>query len=125
MNKELSPRAQELMIELAKELGLNKEETTSIKRTCEDCFFCTHNDGMFGEYPDKNFCFHNNKIRTTPSDPDDMSYQDYIENYLIEDIVEAMTCNDFKSKLEMYKELYEKTQKELDELKTKIKDLCS
>ncbi len=119
--KEISAQSQKLVIELAKSLNIDFPKD----KTCKDCF-----DYKFESVPkccdfiQEHHCWNKNKTTIRPCDPDDMSHMDYTDPYKIENLEEAISCPYYKSGLEEYKRLYEQSKKELDKLKSDIKNLC-
>lgn len=118
---ELTKESKRLLIELAKSLGVDFPKD----KTCKDCFHCQYEDDVIGNgYVKHHHCWNHNKTATIPCDFDDMSHRDYISPYNITQLKEAMECPYYKSGLEEYKRLYEESKKELDDLKSKIMNLC-
>ena len=126
---EITDRSKELVIQLAKSLGIDFPKD----RTCKDCFYykckeysvChTTINGIDEESVKEHQCWNENKTIIVPCDADDMSRSDDIKPYIIGNIEEAITCQHYMSGFEAYKRLYEKTKNELDKLKSDIKSLC-
>lgn len=117
---EINEHSKNLIIELAKSLGIDFPKD----KTCKDCFCYSNKDDWGNMNPNQHYCWEDHKITIRPSDPDDMSYQDYEEPYVIKNLEDAMDCPYYKSGLEEYKRLYNQSKQELDKLKKDIKNLC-
>ena len=116
---EISNESKELVIKLAKSLEIDFPKD----RTCKDCYEYKEGSNWRTEEIEHH-CWDCHKTTTRPCDPDDMNHCDYTDPYIIKNLNEALSCPYYKSGFAEYKRMYEKSQKELKELKDKIKGLC-
>lgn len=116
MDNNVNNESKELVIKLAKSLGVDFPKD----KTCKDCFEYRFGKNDYSGKPEHR-CWSSHKTTTRPCDPDDMNRCDYIDPYIIKNLDEAIDCPYFKSGLEEYKRLYKNSQEELEELKGKIK----
>ena len=126
---EITDRSKELVIQLAKSLGIDFPKD----RTCKDCFYYKCKEyseyyrtinGLDEESVKEHQCWNKNKTTIVPCEPGDMSRSDDVKPYIVGDIEGATTCPYYMSGFEAYKELYEESQKELDNLKKNIINFC-
>ena len=115
MNKE---EARKIVLDLAEKLGVNL--SVECCRNCENCYHYEKGDDKVMFEREHN-CFHPERVTIHPPEPDDMSHQEIEEGAKIISLSEATMCPFYESGKEVYRKLYEDSQKEMQKLKDDIR----
>lgn len=112
--------AKNIILDLADKL--NVSITSDICKSCENCYHYEKGDDKV-MFEHKHNCFHPERVIIHPPEPDDMSHQEIEEGAKILDLSEATKCPFYESGKEVYKRLYEKSRKEMQNLKDEIRKI--
>lgn len=115
MNKE---EARKIVLDLAEKLGVNL--SAECCRNCENCYHYEKGDDKV-MFEHEHNCFHPERVIIHPPEPDDISHQEIEEGAKILDLSEATKCPFYESGKEVYKKLYNDSQKDMQKLKDEIR----